>query len=208
MDGGHSQGSPPPKIHPRLPSPEHREYRIQGVHPSPFPRKIQPLWQPWGSLWDSLEFMGNRPGAGHGSKARLCLKSRISAGIVLPFSKDFIPSPRFPGNCIPGIQEWGVWVWRSLLMEDSRFKSLPELLRSGEKNSFSHSKFPSLCPYWYFPIFDGFSLKRASEEDFFPRFQMGKKNPGKRGRVCRPHFSMEKVVQGIHSGGNSRENPR
>lgn len=93
----------PPKIPSPPLSPRRSGMSNPGVHPTPFPRKIQPLWQHPGSLWDSLEFMGNRPGSRHRSKARLCLNSRISAGLVPPFSKDFLPSPRFPGNCIPGI---------------------------------------------------------------------------------------------------------
>lgn len=144
-----------------------------GVHPTPFPMKIQPLWQRSGALWDSLGFMGNRPGAGHGSKAGLCLKSRISAGLVLPFSGDFLPStgaPGSPGNCIPGILEWGFWVWRSLHMENSRFKPLPELLRPGGGTASSQVLF--LC--WCFPIFDGFSLKMTPVEDFFFFFLLSK----------------------------------
>lgn len=35
------------------------------------------------------------------------------------------------------------------------------------RNSFSHSKFPSLFLCWCFPIFDGFSLKMTPAEDFF-----------------------------------------
>lgn len=183
-----------------------------GVHPTPFPMKIQPLWQRSGALWDSLGFMGNRPGAGHGSKAGLCLKSRISAGLVLPFSGDFLPStgaPGSPGNCIPGILEWGFWVWRSLHMENSRFKPLPELLRPGGGTASSQVLF--LC--WCFPIFDGFSLKMTPAEDFFfffSPFQMGKiilgsgdgsvlpTSPWK--RLCR-EYAREETAGKIRGGG-------
>lgn len=162
------------------PNPGGRSAQIRELRPNPSPINHEARWQQvpnFYGLWDSLKFIGNRPGARQCSKPKASSEgcfpaspgSRPCQGAYTPSRAQESRQPVLGGTTKPLPKSPG-----SKHSAFLRRKKVPSAILGDGLSSPGYFPLLVIFPSYSFLLLDVFSLKIPPARDYFPHFHMGK----------------------------------